>query len=561
MKKTTLFLAMLFHLAFLTAQPKQEVRAVWLTTNHALDWPSNKNANGQMAELSTMLNKLQKININTIVFQVQCRSDVFWASEYQPWSRFLTGTPGQDPGYDVLQFAINECHKRNMEIHAWIVPYPLGKNDVVEYYGEDHVVRKHPELCLYHGSEWYLDPGYPQTTEYLLNLYGELIKKYDFDGINLDYTRYPGSDFPDTDSYSKYGNKKNKNDWRRENINKFVHQLHDTVKMYKPDMKMGAAPIGAYESLPNASSGFTAYNHVYQDPVEWMSSDKLDLAMPQVYWTKGYGPQLKNWITKSSGKQISAGLAVYKMDTRGNGGEDWESDVIIDQIDEARELGSSGICFFRTRYVSGNMKNLYTKLQDNSFKYPANIPPMPWSGESKPAVPEQVNINNKAGNIYTINWSIPEVEGQPIRYYCVYVSNTPDIDIEDVKNIAGHYITGASFEYEITDPTKDHYFTVTAFDKGYYESNPSEVLTLNGTSLDQPKLPMVQFAVADEIMSINADKAIVSVAVYAINGRNPVNRNTNQTNIDIDLSSLEQGVYIVVVRLEDGTTVNHKFIK
>ena len=557
---TSLIIALLFPL-FLAAQPKTEIRAVWLTTNYALDWPgTDKNATTQKRNLQNILDKLQAININTIIFQVQCRSDVFWESQYQPWSRHITGTANKKPDYDVLQFVIDECHARNMEVHAWVVPYPLGSTSVASLIGSAHTSVKYPNLCLLHSGEWYLDPGLPETTTFLINLYSELVEKYDFDGINLDYTRYSGSDFPDDSSYSKYGGGMTKANWRRKNINTFVHALYDMVQQKKPGMKLGAAPIGAYESLPNASSGFTAYTHLYQDPVEWMSAGKLDLAAPQVYWTAGYEPHLTNWIKKSNGRPIIAGLAAYKMLASES---DWAASVITGQITTARNVNADGICFFRSDQITSNLKGLYDNLKANQFKYPANIPPMDWYGVTKPNVPQNVNISNKAGNTYTISWDTPALNGgTAIRYYSVYMGSSADIDIRDVKNLAAHYVKGNSVDYTLPDPTKNYFFTVTAFDKGYYESNISEVVSTQGTSTwnSVPK-PEVLLTLNNNELTINADISIKTVQIYAVNGMLQNSISCNQHHLTMDINSIGQGVYIVVAGLEDGSVVKQKIVK
>lgn len=562
MKKLLLFFVVLLPLHFLSAQPKREIRAVWLSTNYRLDWPPEANAASQKVSLQALLNKLQSIHINTIILQVQCRSDVFWESEHQPWSSYLTGTAGQMPDYDPIQFAIDECHKRNMEIHAWLVPFPLGSDATAERYGESHVVSRHPELCLKYGGEWYLDPGLPETTDYLINLYSELVEKYDLDGISLDYTRYPGSKFPDDDSYLQYGNGMERNEWRRQNINRFVHALYDMIQEKKPGMKVGAAPIGAYESLPNASSGFTAYSHVFQDPVEWAASNKLDLAFPQVYWTANYKPQLENWIKKIPNRPIGAGLAAYKMEPAPDG-ENWPSSTLTNQIDQARELGAQGICFFRTKHITSNSKSILDLLKKGQFKYPAHIPPMEWYGVTHPGTPQNVTITHKEGNTYTISWDTPDSETDtPIRYYCLYTGESQEINIDDVKNIACSGIKENQVEYTVPDPSKEYYFTVTAFDKGYYESEPSTVVSTNGgTGFIDRYLPQIEILSYADALLIRSEAEIGSVLLYSVNGMLIGRTECNGREVTIETSGIESGLYIVVIRLTDGTTLKRKMIR
>ncbi len=557
-----LFIGLLTFLC-LSAQPKTEVRAVWLTTNYTLDWPQSVyDAAKQQKNLQTLLDQLQAIHVNTILFQVQCRSDVFWESAYQPWSRFITGTPGKTPEYDVLQFVIDQCRARNMEIHAWVVPYPVGADAVVNLYGDMHVVKRRPDLCVKFNNLWFLDPGLPATTEYLVNLYSELVDKYDFDGINLDYTRYEQGSFPDDNSYATYGKGMTRANWRRQNINNFVHTLYDMIVSKKPDMKLGAAPIGAYESLPNASSGFTARDHVWQDPVEWMSSGKLDIAYPQVYWVTNYQPQLANWIAKSSDRPIIAGLAAYKM-LPPDDGENWPASNILTQIDQARTLGAGGVCFFRNAQITDNYKGIYTSLQTGQFRYPSNIPPMPWRGVSKPGAPQNVSISKTGADTYTISWDEPVTDANaPIKYYCVYTSGTENVDISDVKNLAAHYVKGRSIEYTVTNTSKNHFFTVTAFDKGYYESDPSDVVSTSGTPIPRDVIAQqVRFVQSAGCLNINSEIPVYGLHIYSVTGVLVYEGLYNDRHVSVETGFMNRGIYIVVVRLENGAKIKYKMLK
>src|SRR5690606_3025151 len=214
------YLKIIFLILILTylcyPQPKEEVRAVWLTTAWGLDWPKSiRTVDGQKNALINILDKLKDANFNTIYFQVRARGDLIYKSEIEPWSVNLTGIMGRDPGYDPLQFAIEEAHKRGMELHAWVVVYKVYGLETPPATNPPHVLLSHPELCKAYGSEgYYMDPGYPETTTYLLNLFMEMIRKYDIDAIHFDYMRYPGSNFNDADSYAKYGQGQNKSVWR-----------------------------------------------------------------------------------------------------------------------------------------------------------------------------------------------------------------------------------------------------------------------------------------------------------------------------------------------------------
>ncbi|KAA6308194.1 hypothetical protein EZS27_040128, partial [termite gut metagenome] len=211
----SLFLLLLFFTP-IKAHPKYEVRAAWIATIYGLDWPKNKanDAVGirrQQEELINMLDKLKAANFNTILLQTRIRGNVIYSSLYESIHPIFTGRVNGYPGYDPLAFAIEECHKRGMECHAWIVTLPLGKQKLVNELGKESVVRKHPAICILHKGEWYLNPGHPQTKEYLMKVVHEVVERYDIDGVHFDYLRYPEyapASF-DYREYKKYGHGKN----------------------------------------------------------------------------------------------------------------------------------------------------------------------------------------------------------------------------------------------------------------------------------------------------------------------------------------------------------------
>lgn len=345
----------------------REIRGVWLTTNSGLDWPGNVyDEKSQKRLLSEMLDRLQKAHFNLILFQVQANGDVAWDSAFQPAMASLTGDGSASLSYDVCRYVIDECHKRDMECHAWVVPFRLGGAANSSKYASNkvkHPVRSKSGLCVRFEGSYYLDPGLPATREYLLDLYRELIEKYDFDGINLDYTRYPGAAFPDGNSFKKHNPRKlGKNDWRRDNINTFVAELYDMVKEIRPGMVVGSAPIGTYRNVKNYGNA-TAYDTYQQDPVQWIESGHHEMIIPQMYWDEkfGFSDHMDTWVSSAHGKHVVVGLAPYKMIDGG-----WSADVVISQMKKALSRdGVSGVCFFRTKHLLGNepkVKTLYNYL-------------------------------------------------------------------------------------------------------------------------------------------------------------------------------------------------------
>ena len=207
-----LFFALLRVAAQESQSPKYEYRAVWLTTVENLDWPktrirSKADIEVQKMELVAMLDSLKKLNVNTVLLQTRLRGDVIYPSSIEPFAHVFTGVEGRDPGYDPLAFAIEECHKRGMQIHAWIVSMPLGTDEHVRRQGSLALCRNKSSLCTHYTGQWYMEPGNPGTAEYMAGIVKEIVSNYDVDGIHLDYIRYPDrtQGYPDASLHRKYG--------------------------------------------------------------------------------------------------------------------------------------------------------------------------------------------------------------------------------------------------------------------------------------------------------------------------------------------------------------------
>lgn len=545
------------------AQPKHEVRAVWLTTNGGIDWPKGETSvSQQKADLCEILDKLEDANFNTIIFQAQVKGDVAWVSTKQPAMNAFTGNGAMGLSYDVSQFVIDECHKRNMECHAWIVPYRVGTQKEANKYKDNsvkHVTVTHPELCVLYSGAYYLDPGIPATREYLLDVYKELITNYNFDGVNFDYTRYPGSDFDDAASYSAYNPEYlPKDDWRRNNINTFIAEFYEMAKGINPDIKVGAAPIGTYKNVQGYGN-MTAYGSVYQDACQWMQSGNHDLLIPQMYWNENYGfsPNMVTWVNNSAGRQLVVGLAPYKMV---DGSNNWETSVVTDQIEKVRaQEGMSGVCFFRTDHVidatQSKISSLYKQLCDNYFKYPAHIVPMDYNGETCPNKPRNVKqVRN--GWDYTITWEdpYPDTENTPIKYYSVYLTNGSTVDTEDLQTVVAFKVVGNKFVYSSLDSNLT--FAVTAFDKNYYESQPalSDAASLEGLESED------KIVIENGSIYVFGNKVINSIEIYSLIGDCVLYNYASDVEASVDCNSLAKGLYIYRVKYEDGSNVVNKFI-
>lgn len=501
---------------FFPKAPKHEVRAVWLTTLGGLDWPSTK-ANTperiikQKAELTALLDKYQQAGINTVLFQTRIRGSVIYPSSLEPWDLGLTGQYNKNPGYDPLQFAVEECHKRGLEIQAWLVAIPLGKVTLNNGYGQASVVKRQKSLCVRSGDEWFMDPGNPNTAKYLASLACEIVSRYDIDGINLDYIRYPEAPYSiaDKKNYKKYGKQMSLADWRRQNITNCVRTIYKAVKTCKPWVKISSSPVGKYQDLSRYSSfGWNSRDKVYQEVEEWIKEGIHDEIFPMMYFDgQHFYPFASDWQENSCGRIVAPGLGIYFLD---KSQKNWPLDIISRQIGVIRKLQMGGQGYFRSRFLTDNVKGIYDYLKDRTYTTPALQPEMKWTISSVPIPPKEVKVRRIQNGI-RVSWkAVKPTDNIPIRY-TVYASATPSVDIANPRNILKSSIADTSF-VDSTFMANDlhRYYAVTASNAFGRESQPrqatiwsaNELRTENNsliipTSLIKETTDLVWFVIAD----------------------------------------------------------------
>ncbi|MDR1919632.1 MAG: family 10 glycosylhydrolase [Tannerellaceae bacterium] len=460
--------------------PKREIRAVWVSTIFGMDWPNKPSTNedsrkAQQKELCDKLDLLKNANFNMVFLQVRIRGDLIYPSSIEPMNRVFSGRHGGNPGYDPLAFAIEECHKRGLECHAWFITYPIGTALDVRSKGNNTVVRRKPELCKLFNDEWYLDPGMPGTSDYILSLVREVLRKYDVDGVHFDRIRYPenAEDFPDRDSYARYGRSKSLRAWRQDNINRLVGRIYDWVKRYKPWVQVSTSPLGKYSPLPQIpNAGLTALD-VYQDPQEWLRMNKQDMVIPMLYYRDSYFyPFVDNWVAKRNGRYIAPGLGIYKLSPSD---ADWTLKDITAQIDYIRSSKAQGITFFRGMQLFRNTKGVYTVLKDRYFKYPALLPPLTWLSKERPDTPVDVSVVREGGRL-RISWNMPEDTDDDLSSlrYTIYYSRSSAVNANLAQNILATGIRDSEIYLSInTEKEQELSFRVSASNRYHIESRPS----------------------------------------------------------------------------------------
>ena len=472
-KKFLLLICFFLFVVQIFSQPKREIRAVWVTTNFQLDWPPKTfNPEIQKKSLIEILDSLKAKNFNTIYFQVRSQGNVLYKSKYEPWSPYLTGKLGQEPAFDPLDFIVREAHRRNIEVHAWLNMINVKSGDSPIPFTEPlHIALLRPDWVKKYNEgnsvSYWLDPGFPEVREYLKNICVEIVENYDVDGIHLDYIRYPGIDFNDSLSYEIYGRKKSLSDFRRENINSLIASIYDTLTNIKPMIKIGSAPLGIYENLSNAR-GLEGKHSVFQDSREWLRRKKQDYIAPQVYWDIYNNPKFEvlvdDWTKNNFGRHIVIGIGAYNPSVEKE---------IEQQIEITRKYNSAGQSFFRYEHIKSK--------RFDTYKFPANIPPMKWKDSIPPNPPYLLSGRNLEGKLGLIElvWGIPlpASDDDTAKYYNIYKSISPKINRENPASILTSTQNYYYYDFIRRPSQLEYYYQVSSFDKGHNESiSGSEII-------------------------------------------------------------------------------------
>jgi len=467
----------------LSAQPapKYEVRAAWITAVYGLDWPRTKattpaGIQKQKEELVEILDKLKEANFNTVLFQARTRGDVLYKSDIEPYNSILTGQSGKNPGYDPLAFAVEECHKRGMECHAWMVTIPLGGRKHVASLGKQSVTRRQPKICVPYKREYFLNPGNPKTKEYLMSLVKEVVERYDVDGVHFDYLRYPerAFRFPDSYDYRKYGNGRSLDQWRRDNITEILRYIYKGVKQLKPWVKVSTCPVGKYRDTSRYSSkGWNAFHVVHQDVQGWLGEGIQDQIYPMMYFRgNAFYPFALDWQEQSNGRHVVPGLGVYFLHPSEG---DWSLDEIQRQINFIRNHHLAGEAHYRVKFVTDNTQNLYDILQNDFYAYPALQPPMTWADSIAPSAPSELKAEQISEGYTRLRWKAStDNDKQNAPAYVVYASDELPVDTQNPANIVATGIRETEYIYAPILPwTTRRHFVVTAIDRYGNESEPS----------------------------------------------------------------------------------------
>ncbi|HEU0040122.1 MAG TPA: family 10 glycosylhydrolase [Verrucomicrobiae bacterium] len=430
---------------FTPPKPEREFRGAWVATVGNIDWPSRPDLGvaEQKAELLAILDRATQLKLNAIIFQVRPACDALYASPIEPWSEYLTGAMGKapQPFYDPLKFAVEEAHKRGLELHAWFNPYRAAHPSAKSPTASNHISKTKPSLVRRYGKHLWLDPGEKEVQDYSLSVVMDVVKRYDVDGIHFDDYFYPYKeseggqeiDFPDDASWKRFGagGKLSRDDWRRENVNIFIRRVYESIKATKPWVKFGVSPFGIWRpGNPPQIKGYDAYAELYADSRKWLVNGWLDYFTPQLYWAiepkeQSFPVLLHWWDEQNSGKRhIWPGLnttrarsrtgteeVLDRTNVRTNASRErgsWKPDEIVSQIRMAsKQPVSAG-------HVHWSMKSLMRSpeldaaLERTVYAGPALIPACKWL-DSVPC--EKPKLSVATGNLSAkLSWETAPAE-------------------------------------------------------------------------------------------------------------------------------------------------------
>jgi uncharacterized lipoprotein YddW (UPF0748 family) len=383
---------------------QREMRGLWVATVRNIDWPSRDTgltADQQRAELLDILDRAVRAGFNTIVFQVRPAADALYASPHEPWGMWLTGKQGVDPGYDPLAFAVEESHKRGLEVHAWINPFRAGWTRDTALFAPSHVWNARRELTRVYGSLIWMDPGDPAVQEHSARVIADIVQRYDIDGIHADDYFYPyperdsaagrNIEFPDSATYARSGTTLSRDDWRRNNIDRFVERMYRESHALKPAIKVGLSPFGIWRpGNPPSVRGFDAYAAIYADSKKWLQEGWIDYLVPQLYWAisapqQSFPELLDWWVSVDTLKRhLWPGLATYRVNS-GAANQFPRTTEIADQItiDRARPDFARGTIMFNTTTTLKRDNGVLATIVP-LFRERALVPAFPWLDASVP---------------------------------------------------------------------------------------------------------------------------------------------------------------------------------
>ena len=467
------------------AQKKREFRGAWIQcVNSQFQGIGTEN---MQQTLSYQLDELQKDGVNAIIFQVRPECDALYRSHLEPWSRFLTGQQGMAPYpyWDPLQWMIDQCHKRGMELHAWINPY-RAKTKGTNELAANHIVVRHPERCFDYDGMKILNPGIPENRDYICKVVLDIVNRYDVDGLHIDDYFYPypvaGQDIPDNREFRIYSNGiKDIGDWRRYNVNLFVKQLYETVHKAKPWVKVGISPFGIYRNKKSApigseTNGLQNYDQLYADVLFWINNGWLDYCVPQLYWEIGhkaadYDTLIRWWNQHASARPLFIGEDVERTVKFPDPNNPSQHQLPAKHRLHQQMKNVDGTVLWYAKAVVDNPGNYGTVLRTSYWKRPVLQPSMKFIDKTAPKRPKSIKAKWTSDG-YMLTWAAPKGKtwkNTAVKYAVYRFAKGEKVNIEDASKLVA-ITSNTYYKLPYNDGKQKYTFVVTALNRIHNES-------------------------------------------------------------------------------------------
>jgi uncharacterized lipoprotein YddW (UPF0748 family) len=478
--------------------PKRDFRAMWIATVVNVDWPSRSglSVQRQQQELRSWLDLAVRNNFNAVILQVRPAADAFWPSPYEPWSTWITGKQGTDPGYDPLAFAVQEAHRRNLALHAWFNPYRVSMNADLNSLDPSHPARQNPDWIIAKDRRLYYDPGNPQVRKFVIDAIMDAVTRYDLDGVHFDdyFYPYPGSGkpFKDDASFAAHGSSAtSRAAWRRANVDALIQELAGRINATKPWVQFGVSPFAVWRNAstdPEGSAtraGVETYDDLFADVRKWVREGWIDYVAPQVYWPRGftiadYAVIVPWWVKEvrqaaSSGHRV--GLFVGEATYRAGSNDDprWRKRGVFagNQRFTAQFPEVLGNIYFSAKDVRADRRGSTTRLVQRWYSRPALPPLIGQLPEKAPTAPEALKRSGSS-----LSWQEPQKSANPPTSYAIYRitgERVESCDFADARNlVATVRATDGPMRWEDPAPPSGAVrYAVTAVDAYGLESSAS----------------------------------------------------------------------------------------
>ncbi|WP_329520784.1 glycoside hydrolase family 10 protein [Spirillospora sp. NBC_01491] len=469
----------------------RELRGMWIATVAGIDWPKSPSKERQQAGFRKLLDTAQAMNLNAVFVQIRPNSDAFYPSPHEPWSQWITGKQGKDPGYDVLGFMLKEAHARNLEFHAWFNPYRVSRQSDLGKLAPGSPARKHPDWVRKYGTGLWYDPGLPQVRDLATKAVMDVVGKYDIDAVHFDDYFYPypegAADYPDKATYKAHGRGMDKADWRRQNVDTLVRTLSEQIHRAKPWMRFGISPFGVWRNKTtdpkgSATKALESYDAQYADTLKWIKQGWIDYVTPQLYWAVGdaradYATLVDWWSRQVAGTrvQLSIGQAAYRV------GEDatWKKPAELGRhLDlNRRHPAVRGDVYFSAADLASNRRGFAQRLRDDHYPRPAIPPVVQGRGGQAPAPARGLRAGPAAGGAkgVQVQWR-PAGDATAYGVYRVDGKAPACAAVDPARLVAA--VRGGGIVDPSARPGRTYTYYVTALDRLHHESAPGRGATV-----------------------------------------------------------------------------------